>query len=137
VAEGARLGLPETGLGLFPCYGGTQRLPRLVGAGAAKDLIFSGRTLTAEEALRLRLCERLAPAGSALATALEWAAALAARPRQALRAAKAAIDSGAALSLADGQAIEAALADDVFQSEDAREGVAAFLAKRPARFVHR
>jgi enoyl-CoA hydratase/carnithine racemase len=136
-AEAARLGLPETGLGIFPSYGGTQRLPRLVGPAIAKDLIFTGRPVAADEALRLGLVNRIAPAGQALTAALELAASIAGRGGLAVRAAKQAIDQGLARSLAEGQALEAALADAIFQTEDAREGVAAFVAKRPPTFRHR
>ncbi|MCL6640899.1 MAG: enoyl-CoA hydratase/isomerase family protein, partial [Candidatus Rokubacteria bacterium] len=69
----ARLGFPETGLGIFPCYGGTQRLPRLVGAAVAKELIFTGRQVEADEALRLGLVNQVVPAGQALAAAVALA----------------------------------------------------------------
>ncbi|MCC6629339.1 MAG: enoyl-CoA hydratase/isomerase family protein [Chloroflexi bacterium] len=135
--EQARLGLPETGLGIFPCYGGTQRLPRLVGAAVAKDLIFTGRQVAADEAHRLGLVNRVVPAGQALAAAVTLAEMLAARAGRALAAAKQAIDAGQALPLTDGLALEAMLAGEVFQSDDLREGVAAFAEKRPPVFQHR
>ena len=133
---GARLGLPETGLGVFPCYGGTQRLPRLVGPAVAKEMIFTGRMVEADEALRLGLVNRVVPAGQALPAALELAAGIAARAGRAVRAAKQAIDGGLTSSLAEGLKLEAGLADAVFATADAREGVAAFLEKRPPVFTH-
>ena len=134
---GARLGLPETGLGVFPCYGGTQRLPRLVGPAVAKELIFTGRMVEADEALRLGLVNRVVPAGQALPAALELATAVAARAGLAVRAAKQAIDGGLTSSLAEGLRLEAGLADAVFGTADAREGVAAFLEKRAPVYTHR
>ena len=135
--EQARLGLPETGLGIFPCYGGTQRLPRIVGPAMAKDLIFTGRLVPAEEALRFGLVNRVVPSGHALAAALELARALVGRSGTALAAAKRAIDAADALSMADGQALEATLAGQAFRTEDAREGIGAFIEKRPPTFQHR
>ena len=136
-AESARLGLPETGLGVFPCYGGTQRLSRLVGPAVAKELIFTGRQAPAEEALRLGLVNRVVPAGQAVAAALMLAETIAGRAGQAVQAAKRAIDEGADLPLDQGLVIEAALAAAIFHTADAREGVEAFLSKRPPAFRHR
>lgn len=133
----ARLGLPEVGLGLFPCYGGTQRLPRLIGPAAAKELIFTGRAVAADEALRLGLVNHVLPTGQALAAATELATTIAARAGRAVRAAKQAVNIGLTRSLAEGLAAEAALADAVFATADAAEGVAAFVAKRAATFRHR
>jgi enoyl-CoA hydratase len=133
----ARLGFPETGLGIFPCYGGTQRLPRLVGAAVAKELIFTGRQVEADEALRLGLVNQVVPAGQALAAAVALAEGLASRAGRALAAAKRAIDAAGRLPLEEGLALEAALAGEVFRSEDLREGIAAFVEKRPPRFTHR
>jgi enoyl-CoA hydratase len=133
----ARLGLPETGLGIFPCYGGTQRLPRLVGPAVAKDLIFTGRIVEAEEALQLGLVNRVVPAGEALSAAVALAEALAARAGRALAAAKRAIDEGLTLTPAEGQELEARLAGEVFGSEDIAEGIAAFVEKRAPRFRNR
>ena len=103
----------------------------------AKDLIFTGRPVEADEALRLGLVNRVVPAGQALPAAVELATAIAARAGLAVRAAKQAIDAGLTSSLADGLKVEAGLADTIFASADAREGVAAFLEKRPAAFTHR
>jgi enoyl-CoA hydratase/carnithine racemase len=135
-SQASRLGLPETGLGIFPCYGGTQRLPRLVGPAVAKDLIFTGRLVAADEALRLGLVNRVVPTGQALAAALELATMLAARGARGVAAAKQAIDAAGDLSLADGLALEARLAGEVFRTDDAREGAAAFAEKRPPHFQH-
>lgn len=136
-AEGSRLGLPETGLGIFPCYGGTQRLPALIGMAATKELIYTGEPVDVPTALRLGLVNRLAAPGTALTMALELAATIAGRSGQAVRAAKQAIEASAIHSLAEGQALEADLADILFPGHDAREGVAAFIEKRPPQFDHR
>lgn len=135
--ETARLGFPETGLGLFPCYGGTQRLPRLVGMAVAKELIFTGRHVEADEALRLGLVNRVVPAGQALAAAVALAEGLASRAGRALAAAKRAIDAAGRLPLEEGLRLEAELAGALFHTEDVREGIAAFIEKRSPRFNHR
>lgn len=94
-AQGARLGLPEASLGIFPAAGGTWRLPRLVGLGRAKELVFTGRLLEVEEAAALGLVERVCPAGSALATAKELAATIARNAPLALQVAKLAFNTAA------------------------------------------
>lgn len=130
--ESARVGLPEVGLGVIPGSGGTQRLPRLVGPGAAKRLILSGAIIDAAEAHRIGLVEILAPGGSAEAVAMEVAAAIASRGPQAVREAKRLIDLGT--SIGDGLAAELDASERVFASDDMREGVAAFFEKRPPSF---
>ncbi len=132
--ESAILGFPEVDLGVFPGGGGTERLPRLVGPALAKELCFTGRRLTAAEARDLRLINTVVPTGTALAAAQDLAATLARKPPLALQAVKVLVDR------AWRQMVEAALPEvaewtaRVFTSADAREGVAAFLAKRPPRF---
>lgn len=137
--QGAKLGLPEIRLGIIPGGGGTQRLTRLVGPSRAKDLIFSGRHVDAEEALRIGLVDRLAPDAEVVSVALGWAAELAAGAVLAQSLAKRAIDAGSAVSLAEGLAIERALFGEVFATEDARIGLLSFLQNGPgkARFVGR
>jgi enoyl-CoA hydratase/carnithine racemase len=127
VAETAKLGQPEILLGLIPGAGGTQRLARLVGASRAKDLIFTGRQVDAAEALRIGLADRVVPADEVLATALELAAALAAGPVLAHALAKRAVDGGLDGTLAAGLDLEAELFVGVFDTADAKIGVASFL----------
>ena len=130
---GARLGLPEVRLGLIPGAGGTQRLPRRIGEGRAKELILLGGNVKADEALALGLVNRVSAPGAALAEALELAGKLAALPAQAVQAAKAAF----AFVPSDALDHERGLFLDVFRTDDVREGVAAFVEKRPPSFTHR
>jgi len=131
-AKGARLGLPEVGLGLIPGYGGTQRLPRLLGLGRALDLILTGRQVSAEEALQLGLINRVAD--DALSEAKALAAAIIKNAPIALGLAKEAVVRGLDVSLFQGLEIEADLFGLAASTEDAQEGTAAFLAKRAAGF---
>ncbi|MGH9075002.1 MAG: enoyl-CoA hydratase/isomerase family protein [Acidimicrobiales bacterium] len=137
--EGAKLGLPEIGLGIIPGGGGTQRLPRLVGPSKAKDLIFSGRHVRAEEALRIGLVDRVAPDTQVLAQALAWAAELARGAVVAQSLAKRVIDEGSASSLAEGLAMESRAFGEAFATEDAAIGIQSFFQHGPgkARFVGR
>jgi enoyl-CoA hydratase/carnithine racemase len=132
----ARLGAPEVGLGLIPGAGGTQRLPRRLGLGAARRLLLTGELVKAPEARALGLVDVVAGEGQALAAAQALAARLAALPAAAVRAAKDALRAAAAQPLEDGLAAERALFLGVAATADAREGAAAFLAKRPPRFSH-
>jgi enoyl-CoA hydratase len=134
-APTARLGQPEVRLGVIPGGGGTQRLPRLVGAARAKDLILTGRQVAADEALRIGLVDRVADAP--LDAALEWAAELAGGAVVAQALAKRAIDAGLGQPLADGLDLEQQLFTDVFRTEDAAIGVKAFLTKEPPTFIGR
>lgn len=133
-AATARLGQPEINLGLIPGGGGTQRLLRLVGPGQAMRLVVTGEIIDAAEALRIGLVERVFPAAELREGALEIARTVADRSPVALRAAKAAVRAAAELPLEQGLARETELFLDCFGSADGREGVAAFLAKRPPRF---
>ena len=105
-AENAHFGLPEVLLGVIPGGGGTQRLPRLIGPSRAKELIFTGRQVRAEEALRIGLVNRVVAPDYVLDSSLAWAAELARGPLLAHGLAKAAIDRGMDGTLADGLAIE-------------------------------
>jgi enoyl-CoA hydratase len=137
VADTARLGLPETSLGLIPGFGGTQRLARAIGRQQALELILTGRQVTAEEAVRLGLALRSVPAATLLDEAHALAAQLAVRAPIALRYARQAVAAGLDRPLADGLAAEARLFGLASATEDMREGVRAFLEKRQASFTGR
>ncbi|MBU0492195.1 MAG: enoyl-CoA hydratase/isomerase family protein [Chloroflexi bacterium] len=133
-ADTAKLGQPEINLGLIPGYGGTQRLPRLVGRGMAKYLVLSGDMIDAAEAHRIGLVDFVVPAGELMEFTLKLAHKLAGKAPIALNLAKRAINEGLAGSLADGLLHEADLFGLVFATEDRVEGVSAFLSKRKPAF---
>jgi enoyl-CoA hydratase/carnithine racemase len=133
-ATDAKLGQPEIGLGVIPGAGGTQRLVRLLGPGRTRELVYSGRIVDAEEALRLGIVERVLPGDEVLATAIEDARRFANGPRQALAAAKAAIAAAIASPGAPGVQAEREAFLALFGTPDQREGMAAFLEKRQPRF---
>lgn len=137
VAENAQLGQPEIKLGLFPGAGGTQRLPRLVGEGIAKELMYVGDPISAQEAYRIGLVNRLVPAGEALSAAIQLGQTIASRAGVALRYIQEAVDRGLNGTLEEGLKIEADLFAKLFQTEDVREGVDAFINKRQPVFKHR
>lgn len=130
-AEDAKWGQPEINLGLIPGAGGTQRLTRLVGVSRAKDLIYTGRTISATEALAIGLVDQVVPAADVYETALGWARQFAAGPALALRAAKAAIDGGLDGSLDSGLHLESHLFAGLFATEDRRIGMQAFVDRQP------
>ncbi|MBO8141398.1 MAG: enoyl-CoA hydratase/isomerase family protein [Firmicutes bacterium] len=131
------IGLPEVSLGIFPGAGGTQRLPRIVGRARALDIIVHGRRLTAPEAAAWGLVHEAIPADGFEERVMEYAVRLAAGPTRALAAAKALINRAFDEPLAGGLAAEARKFVAVLDTEDAREGVRAFLEKRPPTFVGR
>ncbi len=135
-AAGAKMGLPEIKLGLIPGYGGTQRLPRLVGPARALDMIMTGRTVTAAEAERMGLVNRIVE-GDMLAAGLAFAAEFSGYGRVAQHLAREAVARALDTPLHEGLRIEADLSTLAFQTADATEGMAAFAAKRPARFEDR
>ncbi|MBM3696136.1 MAG: enoyl-CoA hydratase/isomerase family protein [Actinobacteria bacterium] len=137
LAADARVGLPEIRLGIFPGAGGTQRLPRLVGLGKARELIYTGRHVKADEALAIGLADMVVPADDLAAAALEGAAALAAGATAAIGAAKRAINATLGLSMEAGLAVENAGFNACLGTEDAAEGLAAFLEKREPAFKGR
>ncbi len=136
-AENALLGFPEVTLGILPGLGGTQRLPRLVGPGIAKEMIFSGRRLKAEEARMVNLVNRVVPEGEALNAARELAGEIAANGPVAVRHAKAAANKSQDVDLVSGLEYEADQFALLFATEDAREGMGAFVEKRKADFKGR
>jgi enoyl-CoA hydratase/carnithine racemase len=133
-SEASRLGLPEVRLAVTPGAGGTQRLPRVVGVARAKELILTGRVLTAAEAERIGLVSRVVPQGQALAAADEIAAEIAARGPVAVREAKRLIDLSTDADLATGLAAELDASDRVFATDDVGEGAEAFFAKREPQY---
>jgi enoyl-CoA hydratase len=134
LAEDATLGQPEIKLGVIPGAGGTQRLVRLLGPGRARELVYSGRFVPADEALALGLAERVLPTEAVLDTAVVEARRLAAGPRSALAAAKAAIQAALDTPGAAGIRAEREAFLALFGTPDQREGMAAFLEKREPRF---
>lgn len=132
----AIVGLPETGLGIIPGAGGTQRLPRIVGEARAKEMILLGRKLSAQEALEWGLINKLAPAGMSIVTAaLEWIAPIASGAPIAQSAALRAIDASFDLSLDEGLEKERAVYDETLQSSDRLEALRAFAEKRAPVFT--
>lgn len=135
--EGARLGCPEINLGLMPGAGGTQRLPRIVGVGRAKELILTGRLMTAAEALGLGIVEQVVPSERLMGETLKLAGTIAEKSGVALRVAKRAIMEGIEMPLVQALELEQKLFCELLDTEDKAEGVAAFLEKRPPRFKDR
>jgi enoyl-CoA hydratase len=136
-ADTARLGQPEINLGLIPGYAGTQRLARLIGRGRALELLLTGDHVTAAEAHRLGLVNRVVPAAELMAEARKLAAALAAKAPVAARYILDAVNRGLEMPFAESQAYEATLFGLVSTTEDMREGTKAFLEKRKAEFKGR
>ncbi len=133
-SENARLGQPEINLGIIPGFGGTQRLPRLVGRGMAKLLIMGGDHITAQEAYRIGLVDKVVSLSLLHEEARLLARNLASKPPIALAMAKAAINDGMEVDLDRGCGIEAANFGLLFSTEDRLEGTKAFLEKRKATF---
>lgn len=136
-AEHARFGLPEVCRGILPGAGGTQRLPRVVPQGVALEMILSGAPIDAEAALRWGLVSRVVPGAALLECALEIAARIAANGPLAVRAARDAVYQGLALPLDAALRLEQYTAEPLRSSQDAAEGVRAFVEKRPAKFSSR
>ncbi|MFO7589442.1 MAG: enoyl-CoA hydratase-related protein [Acidimicrobiia bacterium] len=131
--DSARLGQPEILLGIIPGGGATQRLARLVGSARAKELIWSGRQVRADEALAIGLVDRVVPADDVETSAIEWAAGFATGPAVAIRLAKRAVDAGLDGPLAEGLDLESDLFVDVFESDDAAIGIRSFREQGPGR----
>jgi len=137
--DNAKLGQPEIKLGIIPGAGGTQRLARLIGPAKAKDLIFTGRFVGAQEAREIGLVDRVVAPDDVYDTALSWAAQLAEGPSYALRAAKEAIDAGLETDLTTGLQIERAQFAGLFATQDRTTGMRSFIDEGPgaARFEGR
>lgn len=134
-SESAKLGQPEVKLGIVPGYGGTQRLPRLVGRGAALRLLLTGEMISAADALRLGLVDQVVSPDSLLDTATALMKSMIANAPLALAGCIEAVDRGASLSIEEGCRIEADQFGLLSSTDDMREGMGAFLAKRPASFT--
>jgi enoyl-CoA hydratase len=132
--EKAAFGQPEVNLGVIPGFGGTQRLTRKIGTSRASELIFTGRMLKAEEALQIGLVTQVFPHESLKAEAEKTAGTIAAKGPVAVRMAKRAIALGIETTLANGNEIERWAFSQCFATSDQKEGMAAFLEKRPAKF---
>jgi len=130
----AMFGLPEISLGLIPGFGGTQRLPRLIGRNRAKEMIFTGKMISAEEAEKIGLVNRVCRPEVLMEEVLKTAQSIANRGKVSLRAAKEAVNAGVDTDLVTGCRIEIDAFAICMASEDAREGTRAFLEKRPPQF---
>jgi len=136
-SEGAKLGLPETNLGIGPGYGGTQRLPRLVGKGRALQLILTGEMIDAGEAYRIGLVNKVVPSGELLSAAEALMRQILAKGPIAVALCIEAVNRGLEGTLDDGLAIEANHFGLLASTADMREGMRAFMEKRPAAFSGR
>lgn len=134
-ADNAKWGQPEILLGIIPGAGGTQRLPRLIGPAKAKDLVYTGRFVGAEEALEIGLVDVVVPKDEVYSTALAMAAKFAAGPAIALAVAKQAIDGGLDTDLASGLRLESYLFASLFATADRSTGMASFIESGPGKAV--
>jgi enoyl-CoA hydratase/carnithine racemase len=135
LGERAKVGVPEISLGVIPGAGGTQRLPRLVGPAKAKELIFTGRHVAADEALALGIADRVVPDAEVYEQALAMAGQFAEGPAVALRAAKQAVDDGLELDLDSGLRLESSLFAALFATEDQKAGMTSFVENGPGKAV--
>jgi enoyl-CoA hydratase len=133
-ADDALWGQPEVTLGIIPGAGGTQNLPRLVGPGRAKQLVFTGERITAQRALEIGLVDEVVAPDLVLDTAVAMGQTIAANAPLAVRAAKRAIDLGMQMSIEDALRVEASLFAPLVDTEDFAEGTAAFFAKQRPQF---
>ena len=136
-SEKAKFGQPEVNLGIIPGYGGTQRLPRLVGKGMAKKLIYSAEMIDAQEAYRIGLVDEVVPAEELMEAAEKLAKTIMSKAPIAIKMAKVAINNGINTDLTIGVQFEAESYTSTFVSEDRVEGMKAFVEKRPAEFKNK
>lgn len=134
-SEKARIGQPETGLGIIPGSGGTQRLPRLVGLSKAKQLVFTGEVIDAKTALDIGLVDKVVPPEQLMEEARKMAISIAAKPRVALALAKSAINRGIDMSLQEGLSYEIECFAQCFSTKDQKEGMKAFSEKRKPNYT--
>ena len=132
-ADDVKLGQPEILLGIIPGAGGTQRLARLIGPAKAKDLVFTGRFVSADEALQIGLVDRVVPPAEVYSAAVQWAGAFSAGPAYALRAAKESIDRGLEVDLQTGLEIERQQFAALFATRDRSAGMASFIENGPGK----
>jgi enoyl-CoA hydratase len=136
-SEKARLGFPEVKIGIFPGWGGTQRVTRVLGLGKTKELVFTGEMVNAEEALRIGLVERVVPHSEIMNEAKKLAGEIAKRGPIAVRLSKTAINAGSEMDLQKALLLEKTLVSLCFDSQDRIEGMKAFLEKREPLFTGR
>jgi enoyl-CoA hydratase/carnithine racemase len=136
-SDRSRLGQPEINLGIIPGWGGTQRLPRLIGRGKAIELILTGDMIRAQEAYSVGLVNKVVPAGAVVEEARSLARKIASKSRSPTAAALRAIDAGLRVSVEDGLKIEVEEFADLQDTEDAMEGISAFIERRQAEFKDR
>ena len=136
-SENAKFGQPETGLGIIPGFAGTQRLPRIVGAKKAKELIFTARIIGAEEAEKIGLVNKTVPHDELMPCAVEMAKTIASKGQIAVRHAKSAINRGMDTDTDKGNAVETDLFALCFANDDQKEGMTAFIEKRKAEFKNK
>ena len=136
-SDKAVFGQPEVNLGVIPCFGGTQRLSRLVGTGIAKELIYTARNVKAEEAKSIGLVNKVVPAESLLEEAKAMMQTILSKAPLAVRYAKIAINEGIQMDLYRGLELEKDVCALTFGSDDSKEGMSAFLEKRPAVFQNK
>ncbi|MGE5283559.1 MAG: enoyl-CoA hydratase-related protein [Actinomycetota bacterium] len=134
-ADTARFGQPEVNLGIIPGYGGTQRLPRLVGRNLAKEMVLTGEMISAQRAYEIGLVNKVVPAAELMGAARELANKILSRGPVAVRAAKMAMNRGLDLDLGNACALESSLFAAGFSTADREEGITAFLEKRKANFT--
>jgi len=134
-SENAQLAFPEINLGVIPGGGGTQRIQKLVGLGAAKELLYFGEPIDAQRAYQLNIVNKVVPQDKLLATAKEWAEKLAQKAPVAIRQMKLAVNTGSNVDLETGLTIEATAYDGAFATQDCREGMAARLENRKPHFI--
>ena len=136
-SETAVFGQPEVGLGITPGFSGTQRLPRRVGVAKAKELLFSGRMITAAEAEKIGLVNAVYPAEELMNATMEMAKSFTKNAPVAIKYVKASVDRGMQMDIDGGIALENELYAMCFATEDCKEGLSAFLEKRPAEFKNK
>jgi enoyl-CoA hydratase len=133
-ADSAKFGLPEITLGIIPGFGGTQRLPRVVGKNIAKEMIFTGKMISGEEAKNLGMVNEVVSAESLMETVMKVASSIAAKGKVSLRAAKQAVNTGMDVDIATGCKVEIDAFALCIDSEDSKEGTSAFIEKRKPEF---